>query len=81
MDPELIHPFGVHVTPAGQVLVCACNSNNVIQVDQEGSKKLATLASQKYELIYPVSVCCNTSIQQIIVGLSNNNNIIVMELQ
>ncbi|KAH3873807.1 hypothetical protein DPMN_037047 [Dreissena polymorpha] len=80
-DPELQGPRGVNVTPAGQVLVCGFDSNTVIQVDREGRKKLATLDSQKYGAINPVSVCCNTHIHQIIVGLISNNKIIVMELQ
>ncbi|KAH3869842.1 hypothetical protein DPMN_033013 [Dreissena polymorpha] len=78
MDPELIQPFGVYVTPAGQLIVCASKSNTVIQVNREGNTKLATIASQ---LIRQVSVCCNTNIQQIIVGLIENNKLIVMELQ
>ncbi|XP_052265707.1 uncharacterized protein LOC127868128 [Dreissena polymorpha] len=74
-------PFCVHITPAGQVLVCGLDSHTVIQVDHEGRKELVTLASQKDGLIKPVSICCNTSIQQIIVGLHNNNTIMVMKLQ
>ncbi|XP_052267338.1 uncharacterized protein LOC127869085 isoform X2 [Dreissena polymorpha] len=80
-DPELQEPWGVHVTPAGQVLVCGSHSNTVIQVDREGRKKLATLASKKHGAIYPVSVCCNTNMHQIIVGRCNNDKIIVLELQ
>ncbi|KAH3753003.1 hypothetical protein DPMN_187632 [Dreissena polymorpha] len=39
--PQLQHPNGVCVTPAGQVLVCAYVSNNVMQVDREGKRKIA----------------------------------------
>ncbi|XP_052275434.1 uncharacterized protein LOC127874836 isoform X2 [Dreissena polymorpha] len=79
--PELQYPRGVHVTPAGQVLVCGYASNNVIQVDHEGKKKLATLASQRDGLCEPASVCYNTNTHQIIVGLNHNSKIIVMDLQ
>ncbi|KAH3853410.1 uncharacterized protein LOC127875279 [Dreissena polymorpha] len=81
-DRELQDPWGVYVTPAGQVLVCGCKSNTVIQVDLEGRKKLATLVSLKDGVLKPVSVCYNTKTDQIIVGLyDNTNKIIVMELQ
>ncbi|XP_052269466.1 uncharacterized protein LOC127870925 isoform X2 [Dreissena polymorpha] len=78
--PELQYQRGVHVTPAGHVLVCGFISNNIIQVDHEGKKKLATLASQKDGLSLPVSVCYNTNTQQIIIGLYSSK-IIVMDLQ
>ncbi|XP_052251315.1 uncharacterized protein LOC127858319 [Dreissena polymorpha] len=80
-DPELLHPHGVHVTPAGHVLVCGNTSNSVIQVDHEGRKKLATLLSQKDGLSSPTSVCVNKNVDQITVGLCYNNKIIVLELQ
>ncbi|XP_052252512.1 uncharacterized protein LOC127859294 [Dreissena polymorpha] len=77
-DHELQNPWGVHVTPAGQVLVCCYHSNTVIQVDYEGKKKLATLASKKDGLSRPVSVFYNT--HQIIVG-QPNSKLSVFELQ
>ncbi|KAH3869861.1 hypothetical protein DPMN_033032 [Dreissena polymorpha] len=80
-DPELQEPYGVHITPAGQLIVCAVSSQTVIQVNRDGNKKPATIASKKDGVIKPVSVCCNKSIQQIIVGLKDYNKIIVMELQ
>ncbi|XP_052275438.1 uncharacterized protein LOC127874838 [Dreissena polymorpha] len=80
-DSDLQQPHCLHVTPAGQVLVCAASSNTVIQVDHEGRKKLATLASNKDGVRGPLSVCYTTNTDQIIVGQNNNNKIIVMELQ
>ncbi|XP_052253921.1 uncharacterized protein LOC127860121 isoform X1 [Dreissena polymorpha] len=80
-DPELQNPLGLQVTPAGQVLVCGYSSHTVIQVDGEGKKKLATLASRKDGLSQPASVCYNTNTNQIIVGLTNNSKIIVMDLE
>ncbi|KAH3750139.1 hypothetical protein DPMN_184656 [Dreissena polymorpha] len=79
-DPALEGPKGVHVTPTGQVLVCGISSHTVIQVDREGKKKMATLASEKDGLRYPVSICYNTNTGQIIVGLYASNTILVMEL-
>ncbi|XP_052219463.1 uncharacterized protein LOC127836865 [Dreissena polymorpha] len=80
-DPELQSPYGVHVTPSGQVLVCGYSSNTVIKVDHEGRKKLATLVSNKDGVCGPLSVCFNTNTDQIIVGLNNDNTIYVLELQ
>ncbi|KAH3750080.1 uncharacterized protein LOC127848532 [Dreissena polymorpha] len=80
-DPELQGPKAVHVTPTGQLLVCTFNSHTVIQVDHEERKKIATLASQKEGVSYPVSVCYNTNSHQIIVGAYASNNISVMDLQ
>ncbi|XP_052221852.1 uncharacterized protein LOC127838265 [Dreissena polymorpha] len=80
-DPELQNPWGVHVTPSGQVLVCELCACTVIQVDLEGKKKLATRVSNKDGVVNPLSVCYNSNTHQIIVGLIYNNNIIVMELQ
>ncbi|KAH3858364.1 hypothetical protein DPMN_100987 [Dreissena polymorpha] len=76
-DPELKCPWGVHVTPAGQVLVCGFTSNTVIQVVREGKTKLAQIEG----VIHPISICVNTNIDQITVGLYNNNEIMVVELQ
>ncbi|KAH3689135.1 hypothetical protein DPMN_184705 [Dreissena polymorpha] len=38
-------PDGIHVTAQGQVLVCGRYSRTVLQLDGEGRKKLATLAT------------------------------------
>ncbi|XP_052265799.1 uncharacterized protein LOC127868186 isoform X1 [Dreissena polymorpha] len=76
-DPELKEPYGVHITPAGQVLVCGYTSGTVIQVDHDGKKNLATLLSQKDGL--PLSVCFNSNKNSIILGLTNGK-IIAMEL-
>ncbi|XP_052221061.1 uncharacterized protein LOC127837752 [Dreissena polymorpha] len=81
MDPELQNPWGVHVTPSGQVLVCGGGSNIVMQIDCGGRKKLATFASQKDGLNKPVSVCYNSNIHNIVVGLHGGNKVIVLKLQ
>ncbi|KAH3845280.1 hypothetical protein DPMN_087556 [Dreissena polymorpha] len=57
-DPALDSPEGVHVTPAGQVLVCGHWSHTLLQVDTEGRMTLATLATQEWDgVLRPVSVC------------------------
>ncbi|KAH3782183.1 hypothetical protein DPMN_160095 [Dreissena polymorpha] len=80
-DPELKDPWGVHVTPSGQVLVCGQSSHTVMQVDHAGSKRLATLISNKDGVISPISVCYNTNTHQILVGLYRNDKINLVVLQ
>ncbi|XP_052268729.1 uncharacterized protein LOC127870111 [Dreissena polymorpha] len=46
-DPALEWPRGLHVTPAGQVLVCGYWSDTVQQVGWEGQSKLANLATHE----------------------------------
>ena len=55
-DTQLIKPLHVHVTYFGQVLVTAVGSNCIIQMDREGKKKLATLATHKDGVESPMSV-------------------------
>ncbi|KAH3749063.1 uncharacterized protein LOC127847288 [Dreissena polymorpha] len=78
-DPALAWPFGVNVTPFGQVLVCGGFSNfYIIQLDSEGRRKLATLATEKGD---PLSVCYNRHTACIIVGIGRNNSIQVFKAQ
>ncbi|KAH3776079.1 hypothetical protein DPMN_177492 [Dreissena polymorpha] len=83
-DPDLKWPHGIHVTAQGQMLVCGEGSNTILQLDCEGRKKLATLATSSDELSYPLSVCYNRSTASIIVGQSgpyDDNKIIVFSVQ
>ncbi|XP_052251363.1 uncharacterized protein LOC127858347 [Dreissena polymorpha] len=77
-DPELEYPGGVHVLPAGQVLVCGWGSHNIIQVDNEGRKKLANFNSGFMR--YPWSVYYNKITSSIIVGGDEWNRITFFEL-
>ncbi|KAH3703844.1 hypothetical protein DPMN_078891 [Dreissena polymorpha] len=72
MDPHLISPSGVHVTPAGLVLVCGSKSNTILQVDSKGSRKLATLATETDGIDCPWSVCYNSNTDSMIVGQMKN---------
>ncbi|KAH3749337.1 hypothetical protein DPMN_183834 [Dreissena polymorpha] len=80
-DPALIQPHDVHVTPAGQVLVCGFLSHTIIQVDDEGRKKLAILATKEDGVVYPLSVCYNRHTASILVALYFNSNILVFKVQ
>ncbi|XP_052247084.1 uncharacterized protein LOC127855482 [Dreissena polymorpha] len=61
-------PQCIYVTDLGQLLVCCSSSYNIIQLDGEGKKKLATLATERDVLFCPMSVCYNKSTESIIVG-------------
>ncbi|XP_052259141.1 uncharacterized protein LOC127863446 isoform X2 [Dreissena polymorpha] len=80
-DPALRGPLGLHVTPAGQVLVCGQWSNTVLQVGWEGKSKLATLATERHGVWYPESVCYSSTTSSIIVGLWEDNNILVFKVE
>ena len=83
-DPDLKWPRGIHVTAQGQMLVCGEGSNTILQLDCEGRKKLATLATSSDGLSQPMSVCYNRSTASIIVGESgqyDDNKIIVFSVQ
>ncbi|KAH3749422.1 hypothetical protein DPMN_183920 [Dreissena polymorpha] len=79
-DPALQGQGGIHVTPAGQVLVCGGSSHTIIQVDDEGRKKLAILATKEDGVVNPRSVCYNRHTASILVGLYYNN-ILVFKVQ
>ncbi|KAH3896486.1 hypothetical protein DPMN_020663 [Dreissena polymorpha] len=72
-DPALGGPLGLHVTPAGQVLVCGWGSLTVLQVGWEGESKLATLATWRDGVMNPWSVCYSSTTSSIIVGLCDHD--------
>ena len=80
-DPDLQYPRGIHVTDLGQVLVCGHGSHNIIQLDGEGKKKLATIATERDGLHLPESLCYNTSTASIIVGQQHCKRIMVFEVK
>ncbi|KAH3879536.1 hypothetical protein DPMN_003439 [Dreissena polymorpha] len=80
-DPALDGPHGLHVTPAGQVLVCGFWSNTVLQVGWEGESKLANLATQEDGVWYPQSVCYSSTTSSIIVGQLMDDNILVFRVE
>ncbi|XP_052260787.1 uncharacterized protein LOC127864936 isoform X2 [Dreissena polymorpha] len=81
-DPALRGPDGLHVTPAGQVLVCGYLSPyTVLQVGWEGESKLATLATQEDGVRWPQSFCYSSSSSSIIVGQAEDDNILVFRVE
>ncbi|KAH3819383.1 uncharacterized protein LOC127881775 [Dreissena polymorpha] len=79
-DHALQDPGGVHVTPAGQVLVCGYKSNTILQVDSQGNRKLSTLVTGEDGVVNPYSVFYNRHTASIIVGLLNSS-ILVFNVQ
>ncbi|KAH3693469.1 hypothetical protein DPMN_080902 [Dreissena polymorpha] len=83
-DPALGGPSGLHVTPAGQVLVCGDWPYTVQQVGWEGESKLATLATRRTRedgVRYPRSVCYSSTTSSIIVGQWLDDNIRVFRVE
>ncbi|KAH3721269.1 hypothetical protein DPMN_064189 [Dreissena polymorpha] len=80
-DPALEGPSGLHVTPAGQVLVCGDYSHTVHQVGWEGESKLATLATEEDGVWWPWSVCYSSTTSSIIVGQDRDDNILVFKVE
>ncbi|KAH3897664.1 hypothetical protein DPMN_021857 [Dreissena polymorpha] len=81
-DPALRGPYGLHVTPAGQVLVCGGLSSTVLQVDREGSRKLATLYTGEMDgVMWPWSVCYSSTTSSIIVGQWGDDSILVSRVE
>ncbi|XP_052213771.1 uncharacterized protein LOC127832373 isoform X2 [Dreissena polymorpha] len=77
-DPELQGTWGVHVTPVGQVLVCGYSSKNILQLDSESKKKLATLVTEKDGLEGPPqTVILNSISNYMIVGQFDKDNLLV----
>ncbi|KAH3834192.1 hypothetical protein DPMN_107511 [Dreissena polymorpha] len=75
-------PWGVHVNPTGQVLICGWESDTILQVGNERRTKLATLATGERDgIINPASVVFNITTSSIIVGQDGNNNIVVLRVK
>ncbi|KAH3895341.1 hypothetical protein DPMN_019503 [Dreissena polymorpha] len=80
-DPALEYPHGLHVTPAGQVLVCG-RVTTVLQVGWEGQSKLATLATLERDGVWlPWSVYYSSTTSSIIVGQCLDDNILVFRVE
>ncbi|KAH3798026.1 hypothetical protein DPMN_151616 [Dreissena polymorpha] len=80
--PALEYPRCLHVTPAGQVLVCGDYSQNVLQVGWKGKSKLATLATGRRDAVWdPRSVCYISTTSTIIVGQDWDDNILVFRVE
>ncbi|KAH3870151.1 hypothetical protein DPMN_033333 [Dreissena polymorpha] len=80
-DPALVGPHGLHVTPAGQVLVCGYWPHTVLQVGWEGESKVANLATQEDGVRWPQSVCYSSTTSSIIVGQDLDDNILVFRVE
>ncbi|XP_052211973.1 uncharacterized protein LOC127831032 isoform X1 [Dreissena polymorpha] len=78
--PDLQNPTGIHVTDLGQVLVCEFSASEILQLDGEGKKKLATLATKKDGLDNTLSVCFQRSTASLIVGQALSKNIVVFKV-
>ncbi|KAH3720084.1 hypothetical protein DPMN_062977 [Dreissena polymorpha] len=72
---------GLHVTDSGQVLVCGYWSDKIFQVDKDGRQILAEVVTNNYGVTRPMSVYCSKNTGSIIVGMWDNNDIIVFKAE
>ncbi|KAH3720734.1 hypothetical protein DPMN_063638 [Dreissena polymorpha] len=72
---------GLHVTDSGQVLVCGYSTDRVVQVDRDGRQILAEVVTKNNGVSLPASVYYSKHTRSIIVGMWNNNDIIVFKEQ
>ncbi|KAH3816329.1 uncharacterized protein LOC127832272 [Dreissena polymorpha] len=80
IDPALVSVYsqGIHVTEAGQVLVCVETSNEILQVDKDGTRILAVVVTQQDGVTGPMSVCYSTQRGTLIVGMNDDDYIMVI---
>ncbi|XP_052815308.1 uncharacterized protein LOC128242256 [Mya arenaria] len=79
-DPDISTACDVHVSEDGHVFVCSWYNNMVVQVDQEGKKKLATLVRKEDGINCPKAAWYSPYTGRLIVG-GKQDNILVVELQ
>ncbi|KAH3863912.1 uncharacterized protein LOC127866676 [Dreissena polymorpha] len=68
---------GLYVTGAGHVLVCGGWSNIILQVDEDGTEILTELITGRNAATRPMSVCFRNSSSTLVVGMKEDNNILV----
>lgn len=78
-DPELRWPRGVYVDPAGNTIVCGNGSDNVHVISANGTKHKILLTSSD-DIYNPLSVAYRQSDATLVIGSSNNNNVLVYKL-
>ncbi|XP_052769426.1 uncharacterized protein LOC128209441 [Mya arenaria] len=79
-DPDLDWPYSIHASEGKHVFVSSTKSSTVVQVDQEGRKKLATLVRKGDGINNPSSIWYSTNPSRLIVG-GKQNDILVMKLK
>ncbi|KAH3880330.1 hypothetical protein DPMN_004243 [Dreissena polymorpha] len=72
----------IHVTDSGQVLVCGgASSDTIIQLDRNGRRKLAEVVTKKDGVSVPISVFYRKCTGTLIVGMLNNDDIMVFQTE
>ncbi|KAH3871588.1 uncharacterized protein LOC127868527 [Dreissena polymorpha] len=72
---------GLHVTDSGQLLVCAFNSNTILQVDSDGKKRLAEMATNKDGVVHPSALYFSKRKSKLIVGMWQTDHILVFDAE
>lgn len=79
-DPYLVFPTGVCMADNGTVFECGFQSNNIIQIDREGTRKITTVATLSNGIHDPKALYYNKQKQELIVGL-HDDNLLVLKLK
>jgi len=80
-DPDLRKPSGVCVASGGQVFVAGESSNCILQVDREGERKLATVATYVEGLKVPQALCFDRHACSLIASQDKNDTLLVMHMK
>ncbi|KAH3873555.1 hypothetical protein DPMN_036793 [Dreissena polymorpha] len=70
---------GLHVTDSGQVLLCGYSPGTIVQVDRDGRQILAEVVTKNDGVTHPLPVYYSKHTGSLIVGMMNNNDIIVFK--
>ncbi|WAR25968.1 hypothetical protein MAR_011672 [Mya arenaria] len=80
-DPDMKGPRVIHVSALGHVFVYSYISHTLLQVDSEGKRKLATLATRADGLMKSTSLCYSSRTSILFVGKYENNNVDVIKVK
>lgn len=72
-DPELQRPIGVCVSDSGAVFVCGMDSHSVLQVDNEGKRKITTLVTLADGVFHPRSLYYDRQTHTLLIRQWNDN--------
>ncbi|KAH3811973.1 hypothetical protein DPMN_140392 [Dreissena polymorpha] len=64
---------------SGQVLICGMESNTILQVDRDGKQRMAEVVTEEDGVHWPISVCYRKNKESLIVGMKDNENIMVFD--
>ncbi|KAH3843891.1 hypothetical protein DPMN_117425 [Dreissena polymorpha] len=70
---------GLHVMDSGQVLICGMESHTILQVDRDGQQRMAAVVTEEDGVHWPISVYYRKNKELLIVGMKDNDNIMLFD--